>query len=1185
MILKRIYYVIFLVLLSSAVYVSRQRPIESRFGEKAVEPTPVAEIIQSVSRGIESISPRYTVSDLSFSPSPARQIISLTGEWEFQPSELSLPEPVDEKWEKSRVVVPIPWNANGFNEQFGGDFVCQPSYPKAWNSLRAGWMRKSFQGPGSTPGDRWFLRFEGAAHKSIVYLNKKKIGENDDGFMPFEFEITDLIISGEENEIMIGCAGWEYYADNNRRNLPSGSFWGFHMVGLWQGASLVRRPEIFVRNTAVETDISKGKLSVHISLDTGRTVEKKVQISHHILPWKPDRSVDQSQSMIFSEKEVEIENSSLLPISTIRDWSMEQLWSPENPNLFLLRTRILNTEGEAIDEITTRFGFREIEIRGNLLYLNGEPIRLRGDAWHYMGSLQQSRAYARTWYKLARETGLNCIRLHAQPYPSFYLDLADEMGLLIIDESALWASGILMWYDEAFWERYQSHLRSLVTRDRNHPSVILWSVANEIFAAHDVDPHDGAGNKEQLAEKLMEAVETVRLIDPTRQAYSDGDQNLLGGVPIFSFHYPHILTDPEIPLPVLIGEAGPMHYARPDAIAPVVGESVYADRESWLIGIGDYVDNYFANYRRWAALTTPFNIVWYSMEPIGEFSGTVSASGINEASPERIPPYSITLDPITESWQGNRLYKTIKDLMKPLTVFTGRDVARVHSESTSTILVTVHNDLYHELEVELEWTAAMDGTVFASGTFQDAFHSSQWRDIDISIQTPSVESIKTGVMKLNLNSGLPTSVSKEMLLEIYPRRTRVTVPRRAGSQVHYIGTEDIPHWLPDAKMTHELPDDSIALGDTLVIGKDRSLTTDEVFWLERQVHEGLKIIALGPKKTLLDGFHLNYNPRIEPAQYGHIMDVSHPIFAGLSDSAFSVWSPTNSVAGWSLPGEAGRTAYPLLTVRAGESALVEIPVGKGCIILCCLSLENAIPGDPAAIVFLQNMLNYLADYKTRVPRQAYILEQQSALSYFDLDLPVLDFNSHETKDQAGILIMNAGVLSSTNESIASVKDLVADGWTAIIVNTTPETLEHCREVVGCDFRLKKTDAASLVKNGHHKLLAGMHNDDLYWLEQALTRTIMKYGIVIDSTNGDAEVLLKTPALDWRKWNWRPEMVKTSSLYLSAKEGGEGLAGLVRIPFVEGEFLLLQIQREQDYLKWRKTSGILLSNLGLSFQKF
>ena len=155
----------------------------------------------------------------------------------------------------------------------------------------------------------------------------------------------------------------------------------------------------------------------------------------------------------------------------------------ENPNLYAVLVT-LEQDGKTIDRKYTRFGWREFKIKNGDFYLNDRKIQIKADSWHFMGIPQLTRRYAFAWYKALKDAGGNGVRLHAMPYPTFYLEVADEMGICVLDESAIWASHCQNNYDEPVtWERFYDHVSRLVQSDRNYPSVMGWSVENEVRMA------------------------------------------------------------------------------------------------------------------------------------------------------------------------------------------------------------------------------------------------------------------------------------------------------------------------------------------------------------------------------------------------------------------------------------------------------------------------------------------------------------------------------------------------------------------------------------------------------------------------------------------------------------------------------------------------------------------------------
>jgi len=194
---------------------------------------------------------------------------------------------------------------------------------------------------------------------------------------------------------------------------------------------------------------------------------------------------------------------------------------------------------KTIDQSYSRFGWRQVTLHGDKVYLNGEQIRFKGDSWHFMGIPQMTRRYAWAWFTMLKQANANAVRLHAEPYPSFYLDMADEMGMLILDETGMWASdGGPKIDSKEYWERSEDHLKRFIKRDRNHPSVLGWSVCNEnIPVAVNVLHAPDSLVKKQLSE-INKWVSITQKLDSTRMWISgDGETDLPTNLPTIIGHY------------------------------------------------------------------------------------------------------------------------------------------------------------------------------------------------------------------------------------------------------------------------------------------------------------------------------------------------------------------------------------------------------------------------------------------------------------------------------------------------------------------------------------------------------------------------------------------------------------------------------------------------------------------------
>ena len=361
-----------------------------------------------------------------------------------------------------------------------------------------------------------------------------------------------------------------------------------------------------------------------------------------------------------------------------------KLWTPQTPNLYglVVRAAVGKT---VLDSRYTRFGWRQLQIHGRDLRLNGRKIQLFGDLSHPFGPFMMSRRFAWVWYRMIQDSGGNAVRLHAQPYPRCFLDMADEMGILVLDEDALFGSSVALNLEEPVaWERFHQHFGDLIHRDRNHPSVFGWSFGNEMFAVlSNLSPNDAANYRTRLVSLGRGAF----ALDPTRPWIScDGDQDLGGALPTWSRHFGLGLPVKELPdatvnKPLMVGESGGTYYARPSQMAAFNGDRAYESYAGRNDALGiDLYRNATQMARPFLTYFSPSETVWFGLEHLnlgywdyarlpnaddGVFFGPYR-DGEPGMQLEHIPPYVTTLNP---GWDPKL------PLYKPLGMFNALQAA------------------------------------------------------------------------------------------------------------------------------------------------------------------------------------------------------------------------------------------------------------------------------------------------------------------------------------------------------------------------------------------------------------------------------------------------------------------------------------------------------------------------------
>jgi beta-galactosidase len=635
-------------------------------------------------QGVDYPHPFQPSTEIASNPEhPSRERLVLSGAWEFMPvydaSADDFTRPERFVADAVPLKIPSPWNVNDFTDGSGGDFRTYPSYPAEWEKARMGWMRRTFEVPADLAGRRLTLRFDGIMGKAQIWVNGEPAGENFELFLPSEYDVTDLVRPGQKNEIMVGVAKGSLFdqpGPYGRRTYVGGSMWGIEMVGVWQDVWLVARPAVHVRGVTVRPDVEKGELTLDVEIDNTTGERRSVGLDIDIRRWMAGAStglhsaagaegrLDGAVALEGGAKKIVAGPGVTRHTVTIAGADVLDRWSPDAPNLYGLTVAL--KEGRTTTDVKyQRFGWRQFGEKNGKLTLNGEPIELRGDSWHFTGVPQMTRRYAWAWYNALKDAGANAVRLHAMPFPEFYLDVADEMGICVLDESGIWSSdGGPKVDSEAYWESCREHLTRLVARDINHPSVFGWSVCNETVP---VVMHVYKAPEELVQRQLKEIngwVALVRSLDPTRPWISgDGETDRPTDLPTVIGHYgddaalKHWSSQGK---PWGVGETSMAYYGTPKQTSKINGNRSYESMEGRMEAIAQESYDLITKQRALgASYASVFNIAWYGLKPLplgldDESRAPELEDGIRFPAfvegragmqPERLGPWSTTLNP------------------------------------------------------------------------------------------------------------------------------------------------------------------------------------------------------------------------------------------------------------------------------------------------------------------------------------------------------------------------------------------------------------------------------------------------------------------------------------------------------------------------------------------------------------
>ena len=335
-----------------------------------------------------------------------------------------------------------------------------------------GWYKKKFIFTKELKDKEILLWFDGVYMNSSLYINNEYIGDWKYGYSSFEHNITKALKEGE-NEILLKVI----YENPNSR-------W-YSGAGIYRNVYLKVREKNYIETNGIYVVSRECEDGYNVKVNTSLHIVNNVLLKHTIS--KNGHPVSElSQIVNISANEYKYENQQNLFVEN------PFLWSPESPDLYELKTELflLDEENTLIESQNQRIGFKKVVFDHDKgLILNGKKIKLKGVCEHHdLGALGAAfnKCALKRKFKILKEMGVNAIRTsHNMPAPEL-MDLTDEMGFLVLSESFdMWERSKTEYdYARFFDDNYERDVKSWITRDRNHPSLFMWSIGNEIYDTH-----------------------------------------------------------------------------------------------------------------------------------------------------------------------------------------------------------------------------------------------------------------------------------------------------------------------------------------------------------------------------------------------------------------------------------------------------------------------------------------------------------------------------------------------------------------------------------------------------------------------------------------------------------------------------------------------------------------------------
>ena len=509
---------------------------------------------------------------IPFGEQKGDRMISLNGMWQFRWTKTPTGRVKDfyrtdydaSGWKT--LAVPANWEVNGYGTPIyisaGYPFKIDPPYvmrepKKDWTTYEernpTGQYLRTFMVPDSwvssddvatntigITGGQTFLRFEGVMSAFYVWINGQRVGYSQGSMEPSEFNITPYIKRGV-NQIAV-----EVYKYSDGSYLEDQDFWRFG--GIHRDVLLYHTPDVRLRDVAIRTTPSHGKeqewtLSINpqFSVYNGETGE-----GYHLVASLMDDQLTVCCDSVAADEVLDLAHKA----ARMNEWYPQRghrkfgrmeikvdnprLWSVETPNLYTLRLQLQDKEGRVVEQVTQQVGFRDIRIAGGQLLINGQPIKIRGVNRHEHDPYQarvMTEELMKKDLQLMKAANINAVRLAHYPNCPRWYELCDSMGMYVMDEADCETHGLRGtlastpdWAD-AFLDRAVR----MAERDKNHPSIIFWSLGNE----------SGYGpNQAAMSAWLHE-------FDPTRPVHYEGAQGDPdpSTVDVISRFYPRVMQE------------------------------------------------------------------------------------------------------------------------------------------------------------------------------------------------------------------------------------------------------------------------------------------------------------------------------------------------------------------------------------------------------------------------------------------------------------------------------------------------------------------------------------------------------------------------------------------------------------------------------------------------------------------
>ena len=1001
-------------------------------------------------------------------PAPAsanpgeRTSVRLKGLWQICRADEKLPGPVDVP------IAELPVNPRWSAIPVPSDK--QTARPDLMLAHRV-WYRTRVEVPKEAIGRSFVLHFPQNNLNTTVFVNGTFCGFSDTPLAHIDMDVTKGMKAGI-NEIWVGIRD-PYYANRFNPNDPmvlrnlfkvplettnrkfADMVYAVHgttAAGILQTPTLTAAGSVYASDVFVKPSVAKKELAAEVTLSNSAAQPAVADITCEAVDIKSG-----AVAVTLPQASASVPAGGSQMVEVRGPWSDPKLWWPDDPNLYLLRTTT-RVAGNVVDVQSTRFGFREWTIQGKDFLLNGVVWHGWGDLFYAPNKEAWLDQYKKNNATLARLCGASQGGIF--PFfglnPDDTLDFFDENGVVVRRCGPM--DGEVMNYhtleDPVLGTKWKEQLLAQVKGERNHPAIQLWSLENEVLFINAMN----GGKAAKWEPVVTEASNAVRALDPTRATMVDGGGALKdNSLPVHGDHYinadltklPGAAYEPQVEgggrkrwtwdqqRPRFIGEDFFLSGNHPE-LSTIGGEAAFGGKLASQQATGLVLSIAQQGYR-WA-----------------DFGGWQFWVSSNDSDTSYYKYFAPRVALVRE-WDW--------------TFASGSTVPRT---------IGLFNDSHSADPFTLTWSLSFDGKKVAGESKSYTVAPGTRMVVPISLPMPKVTARAEGELSLSVAvSGkevwsdtkavsvlkapaVPASVAAlgEHLLLLDPSNT--VGDFLAQRHIRFTRVADLKS-LPES-------------GKVLLIAKDAiDKVASSATQLSAWASTGRAVIVLEQQNPLhYQALPCEMDAATNEGRVGFSEDLNHPVFEGLAQKDFFTWND-DQILYRNAYAKPVRGAKSLLQCDDSlqNSALAEVPAGKGVLLLSQLAVGEKISTNPVAQALLVNMLNYAATYKQIFAATLLVADPGSPLAKA-VDEIGLQCAKKTDPLQAIAQPGSVVVLQATTENLKTlaanlpkVREFTKSGGWLILNGLTPEGLESYNKLVGVEHMIRPFGSTkpTLTKDG------------------------------------------------------------------------------------------------------------------------